>query len=116
MAFAGQREEMGQAELLVRVRHVVEMVGEAGAVFERGLGRADVHAPVDLAAVDVDDLAAVTPGQLQGQCAFADAGGANDGQEGIYARRGAAVLVSVHAHNATAGATAPGRCSPSPEP
>ena len=50
------------------VDHVVlDLLAAVG----RGLGRADVHAAVDLHGVDADDLAFEAPGQLKRQCALA---------------------------------------------
>ena len=74
---AGQVQEHGKAEILVRVQDVHEVVRHGGAVFRRGFGRADVHVPVYLPAVGVDDLAVEGAGQIHRQGTLAHGGGAD---------------------------------------
>jgi hypothetical protein len=52
---------------LGHVQHVEQVVGDAAAFRFGGLGGADVHAPVELHRVGVDDLAAERAGQVHGQ-------------------------------------------------
>ena len=58
------------------------MMRSLSAFFGGGLGRADVHAPVGLAAVGVDDLAPEALAQFHGQTSFAHGGGADYGDQG----------------------------------
>ncbi len=51
--------------------NVEHMVGHPGALFGRGLGGADVHAPVDLHGVGRDDLAAESLRELDAEAGFA---------------------------------------------
>ena len=55
------------------------MVGDAGTLLRRGLGRADVHVPVHLAAVGVDHFPVQLQGQADGQVGLSDGRGAYDG-------------------------------------
>ena len=64
------------------------MVVRGGLLSLSGLGGADGHAAVYLAAVGVDDLAAEVLGQLHRQRGLADGGGADDADEGSGGRRG----------------------------
>ncbi len=82
---AGLLEEEGEAVGVVGVADVKEVMGDEGAFFGAELGGADVHASVYLAAVGVDDFAVQLLGELDGEGALADGGGAYDGYEG---RRG----------------------------
>ena len=58
------------------------MVRYNGSILGRGLCGADIHVPVYLAAVGVDDLAAETLGKVKGQGTFANGGGAYNEEDG----------------------------------
>ena len=73
----GQVQEERQAEVLVGLQDVQEVMGHTGAVLGGGLGCADVHLPVYLAAVGTDDLPIEGPGKVHGQGALAYGGGSN---------------------------------------
>ena len=57
-------------------------MGSLRLFIRSGLGGADVHAPVGLAAVGVDDLPAEAPAQVNGQARLAHGGGAYDCDQG----------------------------------
>ena len=57
------------------------MVRDAAALGDGQLGRADVHAAVDLHRVGVDDLAAEALGQVEAQAGLARCGGADEGDD-----------------------------------
>ena len=59
------------------------MVWNLGLLFRGGLGRADVHVAVDLAAVGIDYLAAESPGQGHGQAGLAHGCRANYEEDGF---------------------------------
>ena len=64
------------AEGLVRIRHVNHVMGHPGLFGRGGLGRADVHAPVNLHGVRPHNLAAEFLGKGKGKAGLAHAGGA----------------------------------------
>src|SRR5207302_11298547 len=73
--------EAGHGEVLVGVGHVDEVVRDPGPLLERGLGRADVHAPVHLHGVDGHDLHVTQlPGQGKGNGRLARRRRAHQGQ------------------------------------
>ena len=85
----------------VTVLGVQQVVHDAAPLGDRQLGRADVHAAVDLHGVGVDDLAAQPLREVEGQPGLAGGGGPDDGHErdrarGPVAVRGHAVSVSRH--------------------
>ena len=57
------------------------MVGDALALLGSELGGADVHPPVQLQRIGVDDLPAQLRGEGEGQVGLAGRGGAHDGHE-----------------------------------
>jgi len=57
---------------------VDEVMGDEGALGERRLGGAEVHAAVDGYGVATDDFAVELLGEGEGKCGFAAAGGAED--------------------------------------
>ena len=71
----------GEVEGIVGIHEVVEMVWDAGEVLGRGFGSADIHVPVDLPAVGVDDLAAEGLGEVERQGALARGRGSDDGDK-----------------------------------
>ena len=52
------------------IGHIQHVVRQERALLRRGLGGADVHAPVDLHGVHADDFAPKAPGQFQAQIAL----------------------------------------------
>ena len=85
---AGLYQEMGEAVVFVGIDSVDQMVRNGAAVFDRGLGGANIHVAVDLPAVGADDLARVPNGQPEGQLTLANGGGTDDGQETGFHRGG----------------------------
>jgi hypothetical protein len=69
--------------LVVRVDQVDPVVRDLAAQGRRGLGRPDVHAPVDLHRVRAEDLAADAPCDLAGDLGLA---GARETDQGQHAR------------------------------
>src|SRR3954471_19460977 len=55
---------------------------DAAALGLAGLRRPDVHAPVELHGVGVDDLSSEPPGELDGEGGLARSGRADDGDDG----------------------------------
>ncbi len=76
---AGQVQVKGQAELLIGLYDIQEVVGCQSALLLRGLGGPDVHVAVHLAAVGVDYLSMKGLAQPKGQLTLASGGGAYDG-------------------------------------
>ena len=74
----GLVEEHAHAERLARLDHVDQMVSDLLLGLFGGLGRADVHAAVDLHRVHADDLAVQRPGQLEPQPGLAGSRHAQD--------------------------------------
>jgi hypothetical protein len=72
-------EESRDGVLVVRFRHVEQVVWHAAPLLGRGLGSADVHAAVHASRVDRDDLSVVPHGQLDRKRALADGGRSDDG-------------------------------------
>ena len=70
-----------QTELFIRVDEVQHVVDDPGALIGRGLGRADVHVPVDLPRVGADDLAVHQRRQPQREGALPHRGRADDGEQ-----------------------------------
>ncbi|CAM4010022.1 hypothetical protein TSOC111612_24370 [Tsukamurella ocularis] len=64
---------------LGHVQHVELVVRNAAPLRDRELRGADVHAPVHLHRVDVDDLAVQPLGEVQGKVRLAGGGGSDDG-------------------------------------
>ncbi|GAA2968038.1 hypothetical protein GCM10010483_09510 [Actinokineospora diospyrosa] len=64
---------------LGHLEHVELVVGDAAALGGGDLGGADVHAPVQLQGVGVDDLAAEVFGEVVAEFGLAGRGGADDG-------------------------------------
>jgi hypothetical protein len=75
---AGQFEKAIHAEGFARLDYVDEVIWNFPAFFERRLGRADVHAAIDLHGVHADDLAAQPVRHFKGQRAFAGGGDAEN--------------------------------------
>jgi len=78
---AGYFEIDGQAEIIIGVNDIDEVMGNGGQFLRGRLGRADIQVAVDLPAIGADDFAGEMPGQPEGQAAFTDAGGADDGDQ-----------------------------------
>ena len=74
----GQWEKRAQAKILAGIKNVQKVVRDLGAVLGCGLGGADVHMPVDLPAVGVDDLPGKRLSQGHRQPGLTDSGGAYD--------------------------------------
>jgi hypothetical protein len=66
---------------LIGVEGVVKMMRRPGAVGERGLGGADVHAAIELEGITVYDFAGEALGEREGEVAFAGCGGAGDANQ-----------------------------------
>ena len=64
------------------IGHIQHVVRQERALLRRGLGGADVHAPVDLHGVHADDFAPKALGQLQAQIAFSAGSGTCHGDHG----------------------------------
>ena len=62
--------ELGQAQRLIGVAQIEQVVGDLGAFGGRGLGRADVHAAVKLAAVRAEDFTVEALGPGAGSTPF----------------------------------------------
>ena len=77
----GVRHVPGHGVVLLRLRHVDHVVGDAPLLRPGGLGGADVHAAVDLHGVGGHHLPAEAEGQLRGQGGLARGGGAADHQD-----------------------------------
>jgi hypothetical protein len=82
---AGQRGEAARVEGGERVGEIDEVVGSAGALLRGRLAAPEVEVPVDLDAVDPDDLASERPGQLDRERRLAGGRGAHHDQQ--FARR-----------------------------
>ena len=78
---AGQPLVLGDAGGLGDVPDVQQVVRDAAALLGRQLGGADVHAPVELHGVGVDDLAAEALGEGDAQIGLSGRGGADDGDD-----------------------------------
>ena len=74
----GLVQEQPHAERFARLDHVDQMVPDLLLGLFGGLGRADIHAAVDLHRVHADDLAVEGPGQLESQPGLARGGHAQD--------------------------------------
>ena len=55
------------AGVLLYVKDVELVVGNASAFLEGQLGRANIHAAIELHGIGVDDLAVKSPGQVEGK-------------------------------------------------
>ena len=127
----GDRGEVGpgaglvcrDAGLLGDVEHVELVVRDAAALAHRQLGRADVHAAVELRGVGADDLAAQHLGEGDGEVGLAGGGRADDGDDERTGRRTAACprgrarpglvaeRVAVDARHPRVGPARPSRCA-----
>ena len=58
------------------------MMRSLAALHSRRLGRTNVHVPIDLATIGVNDFTLETLGKCHRQPGLAHAGGANDEEEG----------------------------------
>jgi hypothetical protein len=79
--FAGEPAVVAGGAGLVRLEDVDEVVGDAGALGERGLCGADLHAAIDGDGVATDDLAGEALGEGEGERGLAAGGGAGDDDE-----------------------------------
>jgi len=68
----------GGIEGLVRTDDVQEVVRDSPLLLEGRLGRADVHPPIDLHGVRIDDFSRQGRGQAYGQSALAAGGRASN--------------------------------------
>lgn len=69
------------AEVLVRIKQIIEMVGNFSSLFKGGLGRTDFKQTIHLLGIAVDDLAIQSLGSPESQPAFTGRGRAKDGNE-----------------------------------
>ena len=67
-----------QAQDLIRVSDVDQMVRDTCHFLLRRLGSADIHAAVEETRIGRNDLAVQTFGKLNGKLRFANSGGADD--------------------------------------
>jgi len=74
-----QGKKFPQAEGIIRVDDIQQMMGGSASLQGRGFGGANVQATVHLPAVGVDYLAAKLLTESDRQSGFAGGGGANDG-------------------------------------
>ena len=70
----------GYGVAFLRLQNIQHVMGNLLLLRARGLGGADVHAPVDLHTVHADDLHRIFPGQLHGKAAFSRSGASRQGQ------------------------------------
>ena len=70
----------GHGVAFLRLQNIQHVVRNQLLLRARGLGGADVHAPVDLHTVHADDLHWIFPGQLHGKAAFSRSGASRQGQ------------------------------------
>ena len=70
--------EQGQAPGVGWIGHIDQVVRDALAFFQRGLGGADIHAAVEEARIARDNLAVQPFGELDGNFGLADRGRADD--------------------------------------
>ena len=70
----------GHGIAFLRLQNIQHVVRNQLLLRARGLGGADVHAPVDLHTVHADDLHRIFQGQLHGKVAFSRRGTARQGQ------------------------------------
>ncbi len=81
------------------IDHIEEMVGDAIALRHRGFGDPDIHAPIEIAGIGIDDFAIEAMAEIDRQRGFA--GGrraADDDQRGAFLRGGTGFGLS---HNRT---------------
>ena len=83
---ASQRLIESKAEILIGIKDIDKMVRCGSALLRSGLGRADIHVPIDLAAVGIDELGIESPCQKKAQLALAYAGRPDDGMNEFHAR------------------------------
>ena len=70
--------EQGQAPACMWIGHVDQVMWDAPAFFLRGLGSADIHAPVEETAIRRDDLGVQSFSQLDGNPGLANRGWTDD--------------------------------------
>ena len=85
---AGAAAVFARGEGLVGIGDVDEVMGDAGAVFECGLGGAEVHAAIDGDGIAGDDFAVEVFGEGERERGFAAAGGAEEKERERVRRRG----------------------------
>lgn len=76
--------EDGKAQGFIRVDDVYQVMRRARHFLLRGLGSADVHAAVEQARIDGDDLSGQFFGESKGKFCFADGGGSNNEDDGRF--------------------------------
>ena len=75
---------IASGERLVRVGNIDEVMRDAGALFVRGFGGAEIHTAVDGDGIATDDLAVEAFGEGEREGGFAAAGGSeNEDGEGV---------------------------------
>ncbi len=74
-------EECPQAEWIIGVGDIQQMMGDSALLQGGGFGSTNVHVAVHLPAVGVDYLATKSPAESNRQAGFAGGGGANYGYE-----------------------------------
>ena len=72
---------LSDTKINIGIHHIDQMMRDYFPLPQGGLGGADIHVFVDLAAIGVDDLATESPAQLNRKRRLAHGGGANDGYE-----------------------------------
>ena len=75
---------MSQAEVLVGADDINYVVGDDSPLLGGGLGGADIHETVDLAAIGIDDFPAQGLRQLNAHVALADACGADYTEQAVH--------------------------------
>ena len=90
---AGQGQVLAEAERNLGPANVNQVMAGGLPLGGGGLGGANVHTDIDLAAVGVDDFAVAVLGQGDGQGGFAHRSGADDSDEGEWGRHIAAGVV-----------------------
>ena len=78
--------ELRQTEVLVRRNNIYEVVPGLCLLLPAGLGGADVHMAIYLAAIGTDDFAIEYPGKMESQLAFTDTGRADDCHQRLHFR------------------------------
>jgi hypothetical protein len=73
----GQRLVLSQAKTIVRIKYIYQVVGDERKVFPTGLGRADIHLAVNLAAVGTHYLSVKGLRQAKSQLTLTDGTGTN---------------------------------------
>ena len=76
-----QRQVLAQTQGRIRRADVNQIMTRRAPFCGSGLGRADVHTRINLAAVGIDDFAIAALRQRNGQGGLAHRGGANDGNQ-----------------------------------